>query len=129
MNAFRIAVIAVPLGAIPIVVEAAEAAAPIRTSTEQTEQLLFSILIQLAIMIGAARLMNLLFRRLGHPGVIGETIAGLLLGPSLLGHFFPRFSADIFGTKPAPTIVILSQIGLIFLMFQIGSNFEFGHLT
>jgi len=98
------------------------------TSNHKTEELLFSILIQLVIMIGAARALNLLFRKFGQPGVIGETVAGLLLGPSLLGHFFPEFSIAVFGDKPATPIVILSQIGLIFLMFQIGMNFEFGHL-
>jgi Kef-type K+ transport system membrane component KefB len=103
-------------------------ATPILTSTQRSEELLFSILIQLVIMIGAARIMNLVFRRLGQPGVVGEIVAGLLLGPSLLGHFFPAFSATIFGAKPAPSIVILSQIGLILLMFQIGMSFEFGHL-
>ncbi|HTO59777.1 MAG TPA: cation:proton antiporter, partial [Bradyrhizobium sp.] len=79
-------------------------------------------------MIGAARLMNLLFRRFGQPGVIGEIVAGLLLGPSLFGHFCPSVSAAIFGARPAPAIVILSQIGLILLMFQIGMSFEFGQL-
>jgi len=95
---------------------------------QQTETLLLSILIQLVVMIGAARLMNVAFRRLGQPGVIGEIIAGLLLGPSLFGHFCPGISADIFGLKPAASIVILSQIGLILLMFQIGMSFEFGQL-
>lgn len=104
------------------------ASIPLITSTQHTEELLFSILIQLIIMIGAARIMNLVFRRLGQPGVIGEIVAGLLLGPSLFGHFFPGVSAAIFGVKPAPAIVILSQIGLILLMFQIGMSFEFGHL-
>lgn len=95
---------------------------------QQTETLLLSILIQLIVMIGAARLMNLLFRRCGQPGVIGEIVAGLLLGPSLFGHFCPGISAAIFGAKPAPSINILSQIGLILLMFQIGMSFEFGQL-
>ncbi|MBU6447994.1 MAG: cation:proton antiporter [Rhodospirillales bacterium] len=98
------------------------------TSTGRAEDLLFSILIQLVVMIGAARIMNLVFRRFGQPGVIGETVAGLLLGPSLFGHFFPGLSASVFGTQPAPAIVILSQIGLVLLMFQIGMNFEFGQL-
>jgi Kef-type K+ transport system membrane component KefB len=79
-------------------------------------------------MIGAARLMNLALRRFGQPGVVGEIVAGLLLGPSLFGHFFPGFSADIFGAKPAAPIVILSQIGLMLLMCQIGMSFEFGLL-
>jgi Kef-type K+ transport system membrane component KefB len=106
----------------------AATAAHLVTSSQRTEELLFSILIQLVIMIGVARAVNLLFRRFGQPGVIGETVAGLMLGPSLFGHFFPATSAAIFGAKPAAPIVILSQIGLIFLMFQIGTNFEFGHL-
>ncbi len=97
-------------------------------SVHATEQLLFSILVQLIIMIGAARLLNIVFRKLGQPGVIGEIVAGLLLGPSLFGHFFPELSVSLFGAKAAQPIVILSQIGLILLMFQIGSEFEFGHL-
>lgn len=97
-------------------------------SVHATEQLLFSILVQLIIMIGAARLLNIAFRKMGQPGVIGEIVAGLLLGPSLFGHFFPELSVSLFGAKAAQPIVILSQIGLILLMFQIGSEFEFGHL-
>ena len=98
------------------------------TAQQQTETLLLSILIQLIVMIGAARLMNLVFRRCGQPGVVGEIVAGLLLGPSLFGHFFPGISTAIFGVKPAPAIVILAQIGLILLMFQIGMSFEFSRL-
>jgi Kef-type K+ transport system membrane component KefB len=97
-------------------------------SVHQTEDLLFAILVQLILMIGAARLMNTALRRLGQPGVIGEIIAGLLLGPSLLGHFLPQFSHAVFGDKASAPIVIISQIGLILLMFQIGMDFEFGHL-
>ncbi len=104
-------------------------AIPLITSTQKTETLLFSVLIQLAVMIGAARLLNRIFRRLGQPGVVGEIVAGLLLGPSLFGHFFPGLSLDVFGAKPAPPVSILSQIGLILLMFQIGMSFEFGQLT
>jgi Kef-type K+ transport system membrane component KefB len=104
------------------------AATPLITSTQRTEDLLFSVLIQLVIMIGAARIMNLVFRRLGQPGVVGEIVAGLLLGPSLFGHFFPAVSIAIFGLKPAAPIVILSQIGLMLLMCQIGMSFEFSHL-
>lgn len=98
------------------------------TSTQRSEALLFSVLIQLVIMIAAARGMNLALRRFGQPGVVGEIIAGLLLGPSLFGHFFPGFSVEIFGAKPAAPIVILSQIGLMLLMCQIGMSFEFGLL-
>jgi len=98
------------------------------TSVHQTEQLLFSVLLQLIIMIGTARVVNTIFRRLGQPGVIGEIVAGLLLGPSFFGYFFPELSLALFGSTASPQITIISQIGLILLMFQIGTDFEFGHL-
>ena len=97
-------------------------------SVHQTEDLLFSILLQVIVMIGAARLGNTVLRRLGQPGVVGEILAGLLLGPSLFGYFFPDASHALFGARASTPIVIISQIGLIFLMFQIGMDFEFGHL-
>lgn len=98
------------------------------TSINQTENLLFMTLLQLIIMVGAARYMHTVFRRLGQPGVIGEILAGLLLGPSLVGHFFPETSLTVFGAHASTPITIISQIGLILLMFQIGMDFEFGHL-
>jgi Kef-type K+ transport system membrane component KefB len=97
-------------------------------SVHQTEHLLFTILLQLIIMIGVARILNTLFRKLKQPGVIGEIMAGLLLGPSFFGHFFPQQSLALFGASSSPAITIISQIGLILLMFQIGTDFEFGHL-
>ncbi|HVW73263.1 MAG TPA: cation:proton antiporter [Rhizomicrobium sp.] len=99
------------------------------SSVNATENLLFLTLAQLIVMILAARLGNQLSRKLGHPGVIGEIIAGLLLGPSLFGHFFPDASTFLFGAKPSTPIVIISQIGLVLLMFQIGMDFEFAHLA
>ena len=98
------------------------------STVHATEDLLFQVLLQLVIMVAAARVMNTVFRRLGQPGVIGEIVAGLLLGPSLFGYFFPEVSLAIFGAKVSPPISVMSQIGLVLLMFQIGTDFEFGHL-
>lgn len=98
-------------------------------SVHATEALLFSVLVQLIIMIGAARLMSVIFRRVGQPSAVGEIVAGLLLGPSLFGHFFPDAAIALFGEKPTETITVLSQIGLTLLMFQIGAEFEYGHLA
>lgn len=98
------------------------------SSVHATEELLFSVLLQLIVMIGAARAMHLVARRLGQPGAVGEIVAGLMLGPSLLGKVAPDLSIALFGAKPAESITVLSQIGLTLLMFQIGASFEFGHL-
>jgi len=98
-------------------------------SVHATEDLLFATLLQLIVMIFAARLGNTLARRMAQPGVVGEIVAGLLLGPSLFGHFFPGASLFVFGAQASIPITIISQIGLVLLMFQIGMDFEFGHLA
>jgi Kef-type K+ transport system membrane component KefB len=100
-----------------------------QASVHVTENLLFVTLLQLIVMIFAARLGNNISRGLGQPGVIGEIVAGLILGPSLFGHYFAGASLFLFGAKTSTPITIISQIGLVLLMFQIGMDFEFGHLA
>src|SRR3984885_3768274 len=97
-------------------------------SVHQSEHLLFTILLQLIIMIGVARILNTVFRKFRQPGVIGELMAGLWLGPLFFGHFLPQHLPALFGAAASPAITIISQIGLNLLMFQIGTEFEFGHL-
>ena len=75
------------------------------SGVHQSEDLLFSILVQLIVMIGAARMGSALLRRLGQPGVCGEIIAGLALGPSLFGHFFPGAAQQLFGARAAASWV------------------------
>ncbi|MBY0563850.1 MAG: cation:proton antiporter [Hyphomonadaceae bacterium] len=98
------------------------------TSIHTNEEILASILVQITIVIMVARLAGVAASRLGQPRAVGEIVAGLMLGPSLFGYFFPALSAAIFPADAAQTMWMLSQIGLILLMFQIGSEFEFGHL-
>src|ERR1700733_11592208 len=99
------------------------------SSVHQTENLLFVTLLQLIVMIAAARVGNQILRRLGQPGVVGEIVAGLILGPSLFGHFWPGAALFLFGAAASAPITMISQIGLVPLMFQIGMDFEFGHLA
>ncbi|MEI6419053.1 MAG: cation:proton antiporter, partial [Sphingomonadales bacterium] len=80
-----------------------------KTGVHAGEDLLFFVLVQLIIMVGAARVLHVLARRLGQPGAVGEIVAGLLLGPSLLGALAPALSVQLFGATPAPAITILSQ--------------------
>ena len=100
-----------------------------QAATYQSESLLFSILLQLAVIVVVARAANVGLRRLGQPGAVGEILAGLLLGPSLLGYLFPNVSEHLFAKAAEIPVGIISQIGLILLMFQIGSEFEFGYLA
>lgn len=98
------------------------------TSVERLEHLLFITLLQLVVILVAARMANLAARRVGQPGAVGEMIAGLVLGPSLLGAVAPEAFAWLFKSMGSDSLAILSQLGLILLMFQIGNDFEFGHL-
>jgi Kef-type K+ transport system membrane component KefB len=100
-----------------------------QAATYQSESLLFSALVQLAVIVVVARLANVGLRRLGQPGAVGEILAGLLLGPSLLGYLLPNVSEHLFAKAAAIPVGIVSQIGLILLMFQIGSEFAFAHLA
>jgi len=97
----------------------------------KNDAVLVSLLIQLIVIVLIARVAGQLGRRLGHPIVVGEILAGLFLGPSFLGRAFPGAFHALFPVDGQPgatnqIIYMMSQIGLIFLMFMIGMEFDFG---
>lgn len=87
---------------------------------EHIQHPLTILLLQIAVIITAAKLLGSLFKRIGQPAVIGEIAAGILLGPSLLGWLAPDTMAFLFPTSSLGTLQLLSQIGLILFMFIIG---------
>lgn len=92
------------------------------------ENVLLIVIVQLIVIIAAARLSGMLFRRLGQPIVCGEIAAGLILGPSLFGSMFPGLFGKVFDPSVGPSFSVMSQLGLILLMFLIGLEFDFDHL-
>ncbi len=92
------------------------------------EGTLLTVLIQLVVIIVAARVFAALFRGLKQPAVVGEIAAGLVLGPSLFGRFFPELSQRLFDPSVNAVFGILSQLGLILLLFLVGLEFDFSHL-
>ncbi|MFA9190548.1 cation:proton antiporter [Flavobacterium sp. FZUC8N2.13] len=82
------------------------------------------LLAQIVTIILVARLFGWFFRKIGQPSVIGEMIAGIVLGPSLVGMYFPEFSALLFPAASLGNLQFLSQIGLIFFMFVIGMELD-----
>jgi Kef-type K+ transport system membrane component KefB len=82
------------------------------------------LLIQIVVIILLSRLLASLVGKIGQPMVIGEIIAGILLGPSLLGHFWPSVSEFIFRPASLPNLNFLSQLGLILFMFIIGLELD-----
>ncbi len=80
----------------------------------------FTLILQIAVIIIAARAFGLLFRLINQPQVIGEMVAGILLGPSLLGWVAPRFSAFLFPASSLMYLSTLSQVGILIYMFLVG---------
>jgi Kef-type K+ transport system membrane component KefB len=97
-------------------------------AVHQTEALLFFILLQLTLIVLAARIGGQLAQRVGQSPAVGEIIVGILLGPSLFGLLAPELFQYVFHSTPAAPMQMLSQIGLVLLMFQIGLEFDFAHL-
>ena len=82
------------------------------------------LLAQIITIIIVARFFGWMFRKIGQPTVIGEIIAGIVLGPSLLGMYFPEFSNTLFPLASLGNLQFLSQIGLILFMFVIGMEID-----
>jgi Kef-type K+ transport system membrane component KefB len=82
------------------------------------------LLAQIITIITVARLLGWICKKIGQPTVIGEIVAGIILGPSLLGMYFPEFSAALFPAKSLSNLNFISQIGLILFMFIIGMELD-----
>jgi Kef-type K+ transport system membrane component KefB len=82
------------------------------------------LLAQIITIIVVARFCGWLFRKIGQPSVIGEIVAGIVLGPSLLGSYFPEYSVALFPVQSLGNLQFLSQIGLILFMFVIGMELD-----
>lgn len=82
------------------------------------------LLLQIIVIILTARLFGWFFKKVGQPTVIGEIIAGITLGPSFLGHYFPNIAEALLPLESLNNLQFLSQIGLIFFMFIIGMQLD-----
>src|SRR6478609_6213206 len=85
---------------------------------------LATLLAQIITIIIIARLLGWVCKKIGQPSVVGEIIAGIILGPSLIGMYFPEFSAALFPVKSLGNLQFLSQIGLILFMFIVGMELD-----
>lgn len=82
------------------------------------------LILQACVIIVVSRLIARLARRFGQPAVIAEVIAGICLGPSLLGRLAPHAFQELFPKTSLPGLSLLSQFGLIFFMFLIGLELD-----
>lgn len=82
------------------------------------------LLVQIITIVLVARFFGWIFKKIGQPSVIGEIIAGIALGPSFFGSYFPDLSVAIFPIDSLANLQFLSQIGLILFMFVIGMELD-----
>ncbi len=82
------------------------------------------LLAQIVTIVFVARLFGELCKKIGQPMVIGEILAGIVLGPSLVGTYFPEFSNLLFPEASLGNLQFLSQIGLILFMFVVGMELD-----
>jgi hypothetical protein len=80
----------------------------------------FHVLLALAAVIVTGRLLGRLLVRVRQPPVIGEVLAGILLGPSVLGRVAPDVSAYILPAPVAPFLNVIAQLGVTLYMFLVG---------
>lgn len=96
--------------------------APVQAFLSSHPLVLLSV--QAMLVIAVSRVLGLLLRPLGQPLVIAEVVAGIALGPSLLGALAPEAFATLFPPSSLGTLGVLSQLGLVFFMFVIGLELE-----
>lgn len=83
------------------------------------------LLLQVAVILALSRAMGLLFARFRQPQTIGEILAGLMLGPSLLGWAWPSASGALFGNAASvATLNLLAQLGVLLFLFVVGLEFD-----
>ena len=94
------------------------------TLTHNLHHPLAILLLQIITIIFTARTFGFLINKIGQPTVIGEIFAGIFLGPSFLGHWFPQYADFLFPAESLSNLQFLSQVGLVLFMFVIGMELD-----
>jgi Kef-type K+ transport system membrane component KefB len=112
---------------VPAAVAPGDTSAPASLQSAKPDTI-FHLLLALAAVIAAGRSLGLVFRWIGQPPVIAEVIAGILLGPSLLGWISPAAQEFILPASVAPSLQVIAQFGVILYMFIVGLELDVGLL-
>ncbi|MCS0605566.1 cation:proton antiporter [Streptomyces sp. LP11] len=89
-----------------------------------TEQITSSVLVAAGTVVALAALLSALARRIGQPPVIGQVLAGIALGPSVLGRFPGDPSSALVPDEALPFLGVLGQVALVLFMFSVGCELD-----
>ena len=96
--------------------------------TEHISSPIGILLLQIITILITCRLFGWIFLKIGQPTVVGEIVAGIVLGPSVLGHLLPEVEEFLFREDSLANINILSQFGLILFMYAIGMELDLSEI-
>jgi Kef-type K+ transport system membrane component KefB len=88
-----------------------------------------AVLRAMIVIVASARALGVVFRRLGQPPVVGEVLAGIVLGPSLLGWLWPAGATALVPPEAAPALRVLADVGVVLFMFLVGLELDLGLLA
>jgi Kef-type K+ transport system membrane component KefB len=97
---------------------------PAKPTTSEASPILFHVLLALVIVLVVARILGAIFRKLNQPQVMGEVVAGILLGPSFLGWLAPGAASQILPANIASHLALISQVGVVLYMFLVGLDLD-----
>jgi hypothetical protein len=103
--------------------------APHQAAAAAKSDVLLHVLLAMFAIVFMSRVMTSLFGRLGQPPVVGEVLAGIILGPSLLGRLAPGLSAHLLPAEIAPFLGLIAQLGVILYMFMVGLELDTASLV
>ncbi|HKD17817.1 MAG TPA: cation:proton antiporter [Thermoanaerobaculia bacterium] len=110
---------------------AVEAVSPATSQAEAAEPLrrpLPILLLQIIVIVAVARALGAAFARLGQPPVIGEIVAGIVLGPSVFGASFPKAFAFLFAPSSVGLLKLIAELGVLLFLFAVGVELDLGRL-
>src|SRR5437867_4434401 len=94
----------------------------------QSSETLVHLLLALVAVILLARAVGAIFKPLNQPPVMGEILAGIMIGPSLLGRVAPAAYDYILPASVVPQLGVISQVGVLLYMFLVGLELDTGQL-
>jgi Kef-type K+ transport system membrane component KefB len=96
----------------------------VQVAPSDTSNVWMHVVLALVVVLVVARVVGAIFRALNQPQVMGEVVAGILLGPSFFGWLAPGLASQVLSAGVAPYLAVISQLGVVLYMFLVGLELD-----